>query len=616
MGKSPGKWIKSVLFGKKSAKSSYPKNAASEKRTSFVSNAATVESTLEYPGISDATHEARNQKNGSTELENGSSTNLARDAVDILPGDQGTIIEAVGVLSPSEQTDIVKLEQAATRAQAVFRGYLARRAFRALKGIIRLQALIRGHLVRRQAVATLRCIQAIVKFQVLIRDHQVEILDTLPEEPKGLDLSGIDSIYISEKFSRNGYFIKLIQSGPIMPLVLQYEEAEPNSVWSWLQRWSVCRFWEPPKGLKKGVELKHQKKQRSTPTIERESWRSKRTNKASLSNGDSTISQSSTDHEKSKRHQKKTLVVSQSESTQEHPQSELERVKRNLRKVSLSAEEALEKSESANEKPQRRKMSSSPAPLDASQNGTENTPAAEKKNEITSPAPEQTPVEPAPPTLEPLEDVESQLEGVESLEKQQIDGGEVVPSKSLDVVELPTEPLTQEPDELIDDEPTMEQPLSETDNNVADGSPIPNEELPLKEDQNKENQKTRRRRSLPGKQEPSPTSLENVSQNIPTTLPSYMAATESAKAKLRAQGLAKAAAAANQQDAAVAAVENNGFVRRHSLPSSSTNGKISSLSPRVQRPTTLSNGKASTRTDRSLMSSRDDKQVQQPGWRR
>lgn len=52
----------------------------------------------------------------------------------------------------------------------------ARRAFRALKGIIRLQALIRGHLVRRQAVATLRCMQAIVRIQALARGQSVRLL--------------------------------------------------------------------------------------------------------------------------------------------------------------------------------------------------------------------------------------------------------------------------------------------------------------------------------------------------------------------------------------------------------------------------------------------------------
>lgn len=49
----------------------------------------------------------------------------------------------------------------------------ARRAFRALKGIIRLQALIRGHLVRRQAVVTLCCMYGIVKFQALARGLKI-----------------------------------------------------------------------------------------------------------------------------------------------------------------------------------------------------------------------------------------------------------------------------------------------------------------------------------------------------------------------------------------------------------------------------------------------------------
>lgn len=58
---------------------------------------------------------------------------------------------------------------------ATYLSLKARRAFRALKGIIRLQALIRGHLVRRQAVATLRCMQAIVKLQSVVRGRQVRL---------------------------------------------------------------------------------------------------------------------------------------------------------------------------------------------------------------------------------------------------------------------------------------------------------------------------------------------------------------------------------------------------------------------------------------------------------
>ena len=53
----------------------------------------------------------------------------------------------------------------------------ARRAFRALKGIIRLQALIRGHLVRRQAGATLFSMLGIVKLQALVRGRMVRQSD-------------------------------------------------------------------------------------------------------------------------------------------------------------------------------------------------------------------------------------------------------------------------------------------------------------------------------------------------------------------------------------------------------------------------------------------------------
>ncbi|KAG6506368.1 protein IQ-domain 26-like [Zingiber officinale] len=60
-------------------------------------------------------------------------------------------------------------ERSAVKIQRAFRGYLARKALRALRALVKLQALVRGYLVRKQAAATLHSMQALIRAQASVR---------------------------------------------------------------------------------------------------------------------------------------------------------------------------------------------------------------------------------------------------------------------------------------------------------------------------------------------------------------------------------------------------------------------------------------------------------------
>ncbi|ESQ38993.1 hypothetical protein EUTSA_v10001347mg [Eutrema salsugineum] len=72
----------------------------------------------------------------------------------------------------------------ATKIQAAFRGYVARRSFRALKGLVRLQGVVRGYSVKRQTINAMKYMQQLVRVQSQIQSRRMKMLDNQAQVEK------------------------------------------------------------------------------------------------------------------------------------------------------------------------------------------------------------------------------------------------------------------------------------------------------------------------------------------------------------------------------------------------------------------------------------------------
>eukprot|EP00250_Pteridium_aquilinum_P016380 c23077_g2_i3 orf=694-2358(-) len=186
-------------------------------------------------------------------------------------------------------------ELAAIRIQAAFRAYLARRTFRTLKGLARLQALAQGHVGQRQTTATMRCMQALVRAQAAVRGRRTtrlcEEMDTTHDatllHPPWEQWEPRRSAAMTADISEKGYQDDDDQRGPCEPewddriqTIEQIQARElakqeaavkreramayafshqqlnasnqpdskasmtPQLGWNWLERWMAARPWE------------------------------------------------------------------------------------------------------------------------------------------------------------------------------------------------------------------------------------------------------------------------------------------------------------------------------------------------------------------------------------
>ncbi|KAK9699531.1 hypothetical protein RND81_08G179500 [Saponaria officinalis] len=167
-----------------------------------------------------------------------------------------------------------KEEIAAIKIQTAFRGYLARRALRALRGLVRLKSLIEGQSVKRQAATTLRCMQTLARVQSQIRSRRIRMSEenqALQRQLQQKHETELEKLRMGDSWDDSTQSKEQIEASlqSKQEAAMRRERAlayafthqqprknnknsnltfmDPNNPqwgWSWMERWMAARPWE------------------------------------------------------------------------------------------------------------------------------------------------------------------------------------------------------------------------------------------------------------------------------------------------------------------------------------------------------------------------------------
>ncbi|EEF51427.1 protein IQ-DOMAIN 23 [Ricinus communis] len=172
-----------------------------------------------------------------------------------------------------------QVEVAAVKIQSAFRGYLARRALRALKALVKLQALVRGHIVRKQTADMLRRMQTLVRVQARARASRSHVSEsfhttrksslphnTVPASPhKDYHLQGYNTKFdgpsILKRCGSNSNFRDIN--------VMHLDEAKLGA--NWLEHWMEESFYNNHGSIP--MRKQHADDERSDKILEVDTWK-------------------------------------------------------------------------------------------------------------------------------------------------------------------------------------------------------------------------------------------------------------------------------------------------------------------------------------------------------